>query len=114
MNLTASQRQWLADEAGETLGLTPVRSRILTAILDRTEPFSMRGIGRETTQSAENVRLALDLMVARELIELQTLGDPRRPKASFLALPGRRLRMLFAGLDLQIATLSAPPMPRPA
>ena len=114
MTLTPAQRLWLTEEAQETLGLTAVRSRILTAILDRTEPFSMRGIGRETAQSAENVRLALDLMVARELIELQTLADPRRPKASFVAAPGRRLRMLFAGLDQQALTPAATPLQKPA
>lgn len=107
MTLTPSQRQWLAEEAQETLGLTLVRTRILGAVLDREEPFSMRGIGRDTGQSAENVRLALELMVARELLELQTLADPRRPKASFLARPGRRLLVLFATLD------QAPPAPAP-
>ncbi len=108
MTLTPAQRQWLQDEAQETLGLTLVRTRILSAVLDRTEPFSMRGIGRDTGQSAENVRLALDLMVARELVELQTLADPRRPKASYIAQPGRRLLILFATIDQAPAPLPAP------
>jgi hypothetical protein len=99
MMLTEPQRRWLQLEAKETLGLTTVRTRILTAVLDRLAPFSMRGIGRETGQSAENVRLALDLMVARELIELLTLADPHRPKASFQAQAGRRLQMILATLE---------------
>lgn len=105
MSLTPAERRWLAEEAQETLGLTAVRTKILAAVLDRDEPFSMRGIGRLTGQSAENVRLALDLMVARELIELQAIGHTHRPKASFTASPGRRLRILL-GAALPAPTVS--------
>jgi len=108
MTLTESQRRWLEQEAKETFGLTTVRARILAAVLGRLEPFSMRGIGRETGQSAENVRLALELMVARELVELQTLADPHRPKASFKAHPGRRLQMILATLELPSVAGSEP------
>jgi hypothetical protein len=56
-------------------------------------------VGRETGQSAENVRLALELMVARELVELRTLAHPHRPKASFAAEPGRRLKLILSTVE---------------
>jgi len=113
MSLGPAERSWLEVEAQETLGLTAARTRVLAAVLRRDGPFSMRGIGRETGQSAENVRLALELMVARELLELKTLADPHRPKASFLAEPGRRLRMVLAALP-DSPEPSQSPSPQPA
>jgi hypothetical protein len=93
--LTDAQRQWLLEDAHQTLGLTEGRARILAAVLDRDEPFSLRGIGRLTGFSPENVRLALEKMVARGLIDLRTIGDPKRPKASFTVEIGRRLEGLL-------------------
>ena len=98
MKLTPAQHAWLAHDAHETLGLTTGRTRILAAVLDREELFSFRGIGRLTGHSGENVRLALEQMAARELINLRQVAHPRRPMASFTAELGRRLELIFLSL----------------
>jgi hypothetical protein len=107
MTLTFDERRWLEDEAQETFGLTLPRTRILRAVLDQQEPFSIRSIAREVNQGPEAVRLALEMLVARELIDLQATGSLRGPKAACRVTPGRRLRMLFGALRGQL-TLEPP------
>lgn len=97
--LTDRERQWLVEEAQDTLGLTALRAKVLVAVLDR-ERYSIREIGRLTGMSPEQVRRAIEMLFARDLIEVRVVADPH--EKAYLALAGRRLRVL---LDAVMAAL---------
>lgn len=91
--LTAEQLRWLREEGQETFGLTPIRARMLIAVLER-DRFGLRELGRLTNQAPDNTRFNLDYLVARDLVEVRLVGHPRRPKA-FEGVPGTRLLPLL-------------------
>lgn len=90
--LTDRERQWLMDEAQDTLGLTALRAKVLMAVLE-LEYYSIREIGRVTgIQAAEPVRLALEMLIARDLIEVRPTGVRLK---GYQAVPGGRLRFIL-------------------
>lgn len=91
--LLAEERHWLEQEGQETFGLPDARMRTLLAILAR-ETFSLRDIAIATQQTRENVRLAIEAMVARELLEYRALPSPRS-RAPYRIAVGRRLRFIL-------------------
>jgi hypothetical protein len=97
--LAEPELRWLMDEAQETFGLTPARTRVLLAVLARDE-FTLREIGRATEQSPDSVRAALELLAAREILELRVTGARRGPRAAHLAIAGRRLRFILDAVRL--------------
>lgn len=98
MALTDPQQRWLAREAEPTLGLTRIRARILLALLEQNDRFGINDIARQLELGVETVRLAIDPLIARDLIELRTHGDPRRTRKAYEVVAGGRLRLLLARL----------------
>jgi hypothetical protein len=96
--LSTEHLDWLREEAQETFGLTPARAKILVAVLAR-ERFGMLEISRLVRIRPDNLRIALDFMTARELIEVRLISNPRTPKPSaFQATPGKRLLAILSAL----------------
>lgn len=91
--LSSEERRWLEEEGQDTFGLPEARMKTLLAILER-EAFSLRDIAVATDQTRENVRLAIEAMVSRELIEYRALPPPRS-HAPYRISIGRRLRFIL-------------------
>lgn len=89
--LTDRERQWLVEEAQDTLGLTALRAKVLIAVLD-CEDYSIREIGRSTGIQSEPVRLAIEMLIARDLIEVRPTGVRRK---GYQAVAGGRLRFIL-------------------
>lgn len=89
--LTPEERQWFAEEAQETLGLTALRTKVLMAVLDR-ERYAIREVSRATGIGPEQIRVALEMLIARDLIEVRSLGGRFQ---GYQAVMGGRLRFLL-------------------
>lgn len=105
-SLTAAERQWLLEEAQDTLGLTDLRVKILVAVLSR-ERYSIREVARDTEMSPEQVRVAIETLFARDLIEVRSLGT--RLLKGYKAVPGQRLRFLLDAVFSHLQRLHGTP-----
>ncbi len=104
--LTERERRWLEEEAQDTLGLTILRAKVLIAVLDH-ERYSIREIGRATRLAPEQVRRVIEVLFARDLIEVRVVADPN--EKAYLAVMGGRLRSL---LDAVLAAQERTPQPQ--
>lgn len=96
--LTERERRWLEEEAQDMLGLTMLRAKVLIAVLER-ERYSIREVGRATQMTPEQVRRAIEMLFARDLIEVRVVADPRRPnQKAYSAVKGGRLRFLLGAV----------------
>lgn len=96
--LTDRERRWLEEESQDTLGLTMLRAQVLIAVLER-ERYSIREVGRATRMTPEQVRRAIEMLFARDLIEVRVIADPRHPyEKAYSAVMGARLRFLLGAV----------------
>lgn len=91
--LTPSERSWLDNEARDTLGLSDLRAKILIAVLEK-DRYSIREVAKEIGSAAEQVRVGLEMLVARDLVESRLVGERFQPR-SYSAVIGGRLRSLL-------------------
>ena len=98
MALTTPEHHWLEREAEPTLGLTRIRGKILVALLEQPDRFGLNDIARQLKLGVETVRLAIDSLIARDLVELRTHGNPRRTRKAYESAAGGRLRRLLSRL----------------
>lgn len=92
--VTPEERRWLVEDAQETLGLTLLRTRVLLAVLER-ERYGIREVSRATGIGPEQIRVALEMLIARDLIEVRSLGGRFQ---GYQAVMGGRLRELLSAI----------------